>query len=136
MIQFNKAMSPTEALMICFDCSNMLLGKTCLSHHASTCCKLPVSIRKWYRPMTEHSNLRGRRHSSNFAILRWIDCNMCDLQSQLRSSSSKTITCTSRWIRFTVRLFHRYLFIGKVKMLTRTTPWSVEIQHALTDFLA
>ena len=136
VIHFNKAMLPTEALMICFDCSNMLLGKTCLSHHASTCCKLPVSIRKWYRPMMEHGNLRGRAQSSNVASLRWIDCNMCDLQRQLPSPDNKAVTCTSRWIRFTVKLFFRRLFLGKMKMLTTIPPWPVEIQQALIDLLA
>ena len=88
-----------EKVYLCFQCSNMLVGKTCYRHHAGTCCKLPSTVWKWYKPLAEHKTAINQ--------CRWIDCSTCDLQLCYKQQLLRTVTVISRWVRFAIRLVSR-----------------------------
>ena len=124
-------MDQQERLLICFECNNMLGGRTCLTHHLHLCCTLPKMIRIYYRPMTEPEVMKN----AHPPLLKWIDCNMCDLQRRLRASNKKQITCTSRWTRLMAKLFLRRALAERIRTLTRMPPWSGRVLQLIFEFL-
>ena len=100
----NSTMHNLDMLYVCFECSNMLLGKACLGHHVSHCCKRDVPAKILYRAVTEQDPSTKMENPSKY---KWILCNKCDHLDLLPTARSKTITAMSRWARCTAMLFAR-----------------------------
>ena len=117
---------PMDAqLLVCYACSNMLVGKVCQAHHVSLCHKSTWRAWKWYNPMA--------KSTPRDSHLRWIDCCMCDLQLKYAGKELLQITATSRWVRLTVRLFQRRTAMAKLRMLCNSPVWP---EHITSSVLA
>ena len=68
--------------------------------------------------------------------LRWIDCNVCDLQKYYKKKVFFSVDATAAWARLSVRLFQKKATEAKLRVLCSTPLWQDNLLSTIVDYAA